>query len=785
MFKNYFKTAWRNLVKNRFYSVITILGLTIGLTVGLLILFWVQDERNIDGFHKHADNIYKLENRVGTGDSRQIWTSTASAIGYLGITEVPAIRDMVRLTYDSYFSTFKVGTNKIFAESNIFTDPSLFTMFDFPLIQGNTDKPFPDDNSVVLTQSAAKKYFGDYDPMGKVIVADDSVNLTVTGIIADFPRNSAFNFNLMLPITILNRKYGKPGHSLSDNFEYFNYKTFLQLQPNTNLATLSTTLRNLHLRTKAEDTDVEYLFLPLRKAHLYKSDGSEDGITSVRMFTIIAIIILVIACINYVNLSTARSMLRAKEVSLRKIVGAAKTQLFAQFVVETAVVFIVATLLSLGLMALTMPFFNDISGKQLVFDLFNPQLWKVIGITIGCTLLVSSIYPALLLSSFDPLKAIKGVISVKLNDVFFRKSLVVTQFAFSVILIISTFVISRQLHYIQSKKLGLDKEHTFSFFVSPDNNFEAIRNDLAKSPVVTGVAKSNWLNIIDMSNQTGNNDYDGKPANSTFMVYPIAVDKDFIPFFKMELTEGSNFTNMPADSSHFILNETAIKTTGIKNPIGKRFRLWGIEGTIIGVVKDFHFASIKNKIEPAIFHYNGDKFGRLYVRTTAGHDKEALALAEQSWNRHNAGIPFGYAFLDENFSRLYTSEKTTGKLFNIFAGIAIFISCMGLLGLTAYTAQVRTKEIGVRKVLGASVPTIIRLLAKDFIRLVLIAILVASPIAWYAMNKWLGDFVYRVDIGWVVFVMSAGLSILIALVTISFQSVRAALANPIKSLRTD
>lgn len=785
MFRNYFKTAWRYILRNKFYSAITVAGLMIGLTVGLLILFWVRDERSIDAFHSKAGEIYKLENMVGTGESRQIWTNTASAIGHLAKTEIPAVREMVRFVYGGDFSTFRINDKKIYYEEFVFADPSLFSFFDFPLLKGNTSSPFPDDNSVILTESTAKKYFGDTDPMGKTIQADDSVNLTVTGVIADIPSNSSFHFNMVFPISYLNHRLVLPAEKLENNLITYNFTTYLRLQRGTDLAKLSTTLRNLHLRLKPEDTDVGYLLLPLEKAHLYRSDGTPAAITSVRMFTIIAIVILAIACINYVNLSTARAMLRAREVSLRKIVGAARIQLFAQFVLETAMVFIMATLLSLGLIYFLMPFFNQLSGKQMRFDLFSPSLWQTIGLTIAGTLIISSIYPAMLLSSFDPLKALRGKISVRVNDVFFRKSLVVVQFCFSVVLIISTLVIARQLHYIGSRQLGYDKENSFAFFSGPQNKLKAIRQELAKNKSIAGTALSDYMNVVDMGNQTGNNDYDGKPANSTFMVYPIGVDEQFVPFFKMQLAAGQNFTGMPADSTHYILNETAVKTTGITDPIGKRFTLWGKKGTIIGVVKDFHFGSVKSAIEPAVFHYHGQDFGRLYVRANPGETKAALAAAETAWKNQNAEIPFGYAFLDDTYKRLYTDEQRTGQLFNLFAGIAIFISCMGLLGLTAYTAQVRTREIGVRKVLGATVPSIIALLARDFIRLIVVAIVIASPIAWYTMNQWLDDFADRINIGWAVFAAAAFSSIFIALITISFQSIRAALANPIRSLRTD
>ena len=786
MFRNYFKTAWRNLLKNKFYSFITVAGLTIGLTVGILILFWVQDETSIDGFHTNAAHIYKLENQVGTGTSQQIWTATAAPIGKLGKQELPVITDMVRFSDNPYDSKFKVGNKVMFEENKILVDPSFFSVFDFPLVLGNKSNPFPDIHSLVLTQQTAERYFGSEDPIGKVILVDDTISFKVTGVVANFPKNSAFHFDFMFPIDLLNtRIFSNPADNLDNDFRTYNYSTFLLLKPNTNLAKLSTDLKKIHLRVKPDDTDVNYLFLPLTKAHLYRSDGTEAGMETVRMFTIIALIILAIACINYVNLSTARSMLRAKEVSLRKIVGAARYQLFLQFMVETALVFILATILALVLLAVTMPFFNQITGKDLVFDLLDNHLWQVIGITITATLLVSSIYPALLLSSFEPLKAIKGRISIRINDVFFRKALVVTQFAFSVILIIGTFIISRQLNYIRSKELGFDKEQIFSFYVSPKDNLEAIRNDLSTKPGIVNIAKSKQSNIVSLGNQTGDNDYDGKEKGSTFMMYPTSIDKDFIPFFKMKLVEGSNFTGSPSDSTHFILNETAVNEAGLKDPIGKRFRLWGVSGTIIGVVKDFHFASLKQKIQPAIFYHNPDNFGRLYVRTTGATAAKAIASAEQTWKKFNSEAPFVYAFLDENYNLLYKGEQRTGTLFNIFAGIAILISCLGLLGLAAYTAQIRTREIGVRKVLGASVPVIIGLLAKDFIRLVLIAIVIAVPIAWYAMNQWLMEFVYKVNVGWVVFVVAGLLAVVIALLTISFQSVRAALANPVKSLRSE
>jgi putative ABC transport system permease protein len=789
MLKNYFKTAWRNLLKNKFYTAINILGLTAGLTVGILILLWVQDETSFDSFHKNAAQIYRLENRVGTGESIQIWENTAAPIGVLAKKELPQVKDVVRLTNNFSYSLFKYK-DKVFNEEHAaFTDPSLFSMFDFKLIKGDNQKPFVDNNSIVVTETTAKKYFGGDDPIGKVITADDTTNFTVTGVIKDFPKNSSIKKDIFFPMSLLSRIMytGRTdGRNMENDFNQFMYETYLQLQPNTAVAGLPEKLKQIHLRNKADDTDVLYLLQSLPAMHLYKADGTESGMETVRMFIIIALLILVIACINYVNLSTARSMLRAKEVSMRKIVGAGKIQLFLQFIVETALLFLIAAILSVGLIYILMPYFNSISGKELVFDLSNFHIWKLMFITIIATLAASSIYPAFLLSSFEPLKALKGRISARISDAVFRKVLVVLQFSFSIALIAGTFIISKQLNYIRSKQLGYDKENVFGFFMRPGmkKHFDAVKADLLKQPGITGVTRAS-SNIVQIGSQTGDNHWDGKGKDETMMVRPMAIDNNFIDFFKMKMQAGNNFTGTGGDSMHFILNETAVQNARIKDPIGKKFRLWNVEGTIIGVIKDFHLASMKNKIEPVVFYYAPSNMSALYIKTTGKDIPNAIAAAEKQWKSYSADFPFSYMFLDEVYNNMYKSEQRTGTLFNVFALIAIIISCLGLFGLAAYTAQVRTKEIGVRKVLGASVPAIIQLLAADFIKLVLIAILIATPVAWYMMNKWLQDFVYKTNIGWMVFAFAGMAAIAIALFTISFQAVKAAVANPIKSLRTE
>ncbi len=456
-----------------------------------------------------------------------------------------------------------------------------------------------------------------------------------------------------------------------------------------------------------------------------------------------------------------------------------------QFMIETTLLFLIASLLAFGLIFILMPLFNQVSGKQLVFNPGDYHIWLIVLAAITGTLAASSIYPALLLSSFDPLKALKGKIAAGIGDTLFRKILVVTQFTFSVVLIVSTIVITSQLNYIRSKELGYDKSHTLAFWMrSMGPHYDAVKAELLKQPGVLDITRSN-SNIVNMAGFNGDNDWDGKLPGQVIIVHDMAIDKDFISFFKIKMVKGTGFTGTVADSGHFIINETAVKELNMKNPLGQRFRMFRTKGTIIGVVKDFHFASMKEKIGPVVFHYTPHALGTMYIKTEGRDAPKVIAAAAKQFKQYNGQFPFSYAFLDDTFNGLYQGEQTEGELFNYFAAIAIFISCLGLLGLAAYTAQVRTREIGVRKVLGASVNRIVGLLAQDFIKLVFIAVLIATPLAWFAMYKWLEAYAYHIALGWWVFVLAGLLAVIIAFVTISVQSVKAALANPVKSLRAE
>lgn len=785
MIKNYFKTAWRNLWNNRFYSSINLLGLSIGLAVGIIILLWVKDELSYDRFHANEPQTYRVVANVGTGSSKQAWGNVPAPIAVFGKNQVPEVAASVRIVDNWDYSVYQYGEKQFKEYKTAYIDPSFFTVFNFSILSGNKVNPFPDNNSILLTASTAQKYFGTEDPIGKVIKADNKENFTVRGVIADFPDNSTIKYDILFPIGRQAQKYSGDDFWKSMDEDWGNYYafTFLQVKPGTSTEAIGKKLTQLQ-ETHHPDSRTTYTLQPLSKLHLYAPDGSSSAMQMVRIFFIVAILLLLIACINYVNLSTARSMLRAKEVSVRKIIGAAKIQLFLQFIVETIILFVLATLLAIVLIYALLPFYNTLSGKNSSFQLLDARVWATIGITIAGTLIASSIYPALLLSSFKPIQALKGKIGMGIGNTRFRQVLVVTQFSFSVILIIGTLIIGSQMRFIRDKELGFDKTHVFTVNMRDmEQHYDAVKAELLQQPGITGITSANG-NIVQLSSTTGDTDWEGKDPNSSFMIHPMAVDAQFIPQLKLEFAAGQNFRGDQSDSTRIILNETAVREAGIKDPIGKRFQLWDVKAQIIGVVKDFHSASLKTKIEPVAFLYQQTN-SLMYVKTNGKDAAKAIAAVEKKYKQYNAGFPFEYRFLDDTYDRLYRSDQRTSKLFNVFAGIAIIISCLGLFGLATYTAQVKTREIGIRKVLGASVTAVTTLLAKDFMKLVLIAIVIATPLAWLAMDKWLQDFAYRTPISPVMFILAGIIALIIALATVSSQAIRAALTNPVKSLKSN
>ena len=802
MIKNYLKTAWRTIRRNRLYSAITILGLTLGLAVGMLILLWVEDETGYDGFHHNAASIYRVNTPVGTGSQRQVWSTTPAAAAATALKDIPGIVNAVRIYSNWDYSVYSWKDKMFDKPAAIYADVSLFEIFDFKLLQGDRKQPWPNDQSVIITESTAKKYFGSEDPMGKVIQGNHKDNFQVSGVIADFPDNSSISADMLFPMSAMEHAYDRatneyartapPGtfywHSMATDWGNFGFTTFFELQPGADVRRIGRQLVALEIKgaplAHFSVDENAFELQPLKTIHLKEADGKTPGLQTVQIFLAVAIFILLIASINYVNLCTARAMLRAREVGVRKIVGAARGQLFAQFVVESLLFYSISLVLAILLIGLMIPYYNTFTGKHFVFRLTDMGIWKVVVYTGMGTLVASAVYPALLLSAFRPLQVLKGKVPANTGDALFRKVLVTVQFVFSVGLMISTLVIGRQLKYIRDRDPGYDRSQVFLVWGHwLGEHGEAVRAELAHEPAIKGVSLSN-TNVINNGNTTGDTDWDGKAPNSMFVIRQMRVDEQFIPLMKMKVLEGANFTGIATDSMHYILNETAVTRMGLKDPVGKRFKLHDVDGTIIGVVKDFNYAIPREQIEPAILSYSKADPG-LYVKTSGRDAAQAIAAVRKLSETYNAGFPFEYTFLDQFFEALYRADRQTGTLFQLFAGIAIFISCLGLFALASYMAQVRNREIGIRKVLGASVASIITLLARDFLRLVGIAIVIASPLAWLYMHSWLQNYVYRIAIGWWVFLFAGGAAITLALLTIGWQSVRAAIANPVDSLRND
>ncbi|WP_234736846.1 ABC transporter permease [Tellurirhabdus bombi] len=790
MLRNYFKTAWRGLLNSKGYSSINIGGLAIALGIGILLLWWVKDELSFDRFHTHSDRIYRVNGGFGSGESQQFGGQIVAPIASYARQNIPSVEEAVRIVGSYDMSPFKVKDKTLVEEQAVYVDPAFFTFFDFKWVKGNPKRPFPDLQSVVLTESAALRYFGQTEAVGKVLYSvPKKQNYVVSGIIHDFPDNSSIKSKMLFPLEIVAKAYQPNDYWKSMDSDWGNWyaQTFFRINPSADLDRIAKTLNDVHHASNKYDQVTVYRLQPLKDIHLYRADGTPGAMQEVKMMGIVALVLLAIGCINYVNLATARATQRAREVSVRKVVGAGRQHLIGQFLAESLLIFVVALVLAIGLIKGLESTYQELTGKTQPFSLADPQVWLVLVGSLLFTLAVAGIYPALVLSSFEPLKVLRGKMATGGKGVTFRQTLVIVQFAFSTALIVGTLIIGNQLRFLRERDLGYDRENTFAFWMTDEmsKHYDAVKNELLRKPGIRSVTASN-NNLLSIGNSTGDTDWDGKPKNSMFLVSRMRVEKDFISTFGLKMAYGETFTGTPADSMHYILNETAVKNAGIKNPIGKSFTLGQTKGTIIGVIKDFHFASLRQKVEPAVFFYrNSTDFSRIYIKTTGREASQAVAAAEKLWKQYSPDYPFEYQFMDMQYNEMYKSEQRTGKLFNFFAGITILVSCLGLFGLATFTAQQRTKEIGIRKVLGASVTGIVALLSKDFLKLVLIGIVIASPIAWWMMNQWLADFAYKIDVEWWVFVLAGVLAILIAFFTISFQSIKAALMNPVKSLKTE
>jgi ABC-type antimicrobial peptide transport system permease subunit len=789
MIRNYLKTARRSLWKNRFYSIINISGLAIGLAAGIMLLLWVQNELSYDRFNKNYQQIYNLSAHFTSNGAERTWTGVPAPLAVYA-KSFTKVKSTVRIR--NYYGLLSdKDKNKMFDGNRVAgVDTDFFSMFTFDLLEGNKTRLFTNINSIIVTRSTAQKFFGNESALGKIIRFNEEY-FTVTGIMKDFPQNSSFRYDAIVSMAFVAQEFTKNGgngnwKTIDEDVGNYMYKTYVQLTNGADPVKVGEMFTNAYKKARNGDSEAIFKLQNLADIHLVGADGNNSALRLVEVFILVVFLLLSIASINYVNLSTARSLIRAKEVSIRKMIGANREQLFFQFIIETTLLFCFASFLAIILMLLLTPLYNNISGKTLSLDLSDLNVWKAAGAAILGTLIASSIYPAILLSSFKPLESLKGKIVSGLGMVSLRKGLVVFQFATSVVLLICTIVMSHQLHFVMNKDLGYDKSYVFSVPLTQEvvDHIDAVKDGLKKDPAILNTSLSDAYDFSNMDSSTSDLDWATKPPKSNMIISQISIDKDFIPTMKIKMVEGNNFTGKPADSSSFILNKTAVQKMGLKAPyVGQQISFHNKKGTIIGVVQDFNFQSLKEQIAPLIFFAWGGNI--LYIRTTGNNAHQGIASAEKQYKKYAVDVPFSYRFLDKNFEELYKSDERTGMLFNVFAGIAIFISCMGLFGLATFTAQMKIKEIGIRKVLGASVAGIIRLISKDFLKLVIIAIIISIPVSWWIMNKWLQGFAYRVDVSWWIFVLSAVIAILTALLTVSFQSYKAAVANPVKSLRTE
>lgn len=810
MIKNYFKIAFRNLAKYKFISFINLFGLTIGFTCCLLILTYILNELSYDRYNKNADNIYRITRTFynGNGDATLKLSTIAPPFGYYLPTDFPEIQKMTRLLNNG--TTPLKYEDKLINEPNVyFADENIFDVFTIAVLKGNPATALKDPFSVMLTEETAKKYFGDEDPINKVLRANNQFDVKVTGIYKDFPSNAHLHPNMLVSFNTLKDSAVYGEKNLQTNWGNNSFFTYILLPKNYNIKNMEArfpAFLDKHMagqfRTVQPSKGTKLDLQKLTDIHLhshtdYEAEPNGD-IKRVYIFSCIAFFILLIACINYMNLSTARAALRAREIGIRKVIGARKKELIIQFLSESLLLTWASILIAFFLLFLLLPWLNKISeqdlsvGILLKWQILVPLLFApfIVGI-------ISGIYPALFMSSFQPVKTLKGLFKIRGSSISFRKVLVVTQFAISIILIITTMIVFQQMRFMQQTSLGYDKEHlvTLPYYTQLDGQYESFRNSLLQNSSIKEAGRSSRIPtgrlLDDMSASAPGTD-SMVPVKAEIRY--VAADYDFIPTYGIHIVAGRNFSReYGTDTSGFVINEAAVKAIGWKSPeqaIGKNFKYGFINGKIIGVMHDFHFESLHQEIKPMILIMpaaaQGQSFyNALSVKIAGNNVPAALATLKNTWQKYLPDFPYQYTFLDENFSKLYASEQKQETIFTAFACIAIFIACLGLLGLSAFTINQRIKEIGIRKVMGASISSIVALLSKDFLKPVGIAAIVAFPVAWYFMDKWLRDFAYRISISWWIFIAAGILAALIALITISFLAIKAAMANPVKSLRTE
>jgi len=787
MLRNYFRIAFRNIVRHKAFATINIAGLSVGMACSIFILLWVQNELSYDKFHKNAASIY----RISAGGER----NSGPMVPELK-AKIPAIKNFVRLLFVQPTTTvFATGT-KTFEEKVVFyADSTLLQIFSFPLTSGNAETALMRPDAVLITEAMAKKYFGTEDAVGKTLKKDNKDNLVVTGVLKNIPANSHLRFDFIMPMSAIAQSDWRLKQQIWASYDFYDY---IQLDENFRatpaaLAALSRQINEIAGEHIKENTPTNKL-QPLTDIHLHSDYHSslpdEGNIQYVNTFSVVALFILAVACINFMNLATARSARRAKEVGLRKVVGAGRLQLIGQFLGESLFISFIALVIAIGIVYLLLPLFNNLAGKELSIRLLDG---KLITLLLGIALftgLVSGSYPALFLSGFKPAIVLKGNLRTMGGNLHFRNGLVVLQFVVSIVLLSGTALVYKQLNYVRNRDLGYNKSNLLYMPMTGEmgDKQRALKAELKTNPLTSDFTTISEP-LSNLASDTWGLEWDGSTeADRKLWFSKVWVNDNFFDVTQMKIVGGRPLSTTGfADSGNYVINEKAAQIMRMTptTAIGKSLTFNGEKGTIVGVVKDFNFKSAQSAIEPIVLAFNKWNEGIVLLRTQPGKTEATIRALEKISKQLNPSFPFSYGFVDQDINNLYKGEQQMGSLFNIFAIIAIFISCMGLYGLSAFMAEQRTREIGVRKVLGASIFNLVYLLSTGFTKLILIAIVIAIPIAWFAINKWLGSFAYRIDVGWVTFLLSASGALAIAWITVSYESVKAAIVNPAKSLKSE
>jgi len=805
MVKNYFKIAWRHVVRHKSHTAINVAGLALGITCCMFIFLWVQDEKGIDNFHANGKNLYAVYQTVSSNGN--VSGAYNSGLGFIANQHVAnfaaehiaeSIPDVKDVTFYAtgyelpwgHPETFQVGHKKLKVEGSR-AGKDFFKMFSYPIVTGNANTALQNINTIAISRTMAVSFFGDpQNAIGKSMRYENKLNFIVGAVFEDVPRQSSLKFDFLF-----NWDAQKNLLDWSSN----NFQTYLQLSDNADIKNVTAKI-NAYIKTRlpvSKGLQIQYGLQ--RFGDQYLHDNFVNGVPTngrieyVQLFSEVAIFILTIACINFMNLATARSVKRAKEVGVRKVAGSSRTFLILQFYGESLVYAFLAMLLSVVLLQAFLPAFDSFTGKQFGTPVADPSFWMSLSAVTLVTGLIAGSYPALYLSSLKPVSVLKGVVKFSASAIWFRKGLTVFQFVLSILLLIATIVITRQTSYIENKHLGYDRENLVYMRIEGElmkkNNYLLFKQEVSGMPGIAMVDRSTEApHSMDFLVADNEITWQGKPKNSTVGVKPASVGFDFVKIMKLKLVEGRDFSPAIATDSTqaYLINEEAAKEMNMQHPIGQWINAWGKKGTIIGVLQDYHTQSLREPIKPVILDVKeGENFGVILIRTQKGQTKQALTSLAKVYKDINPNYPFDYQFVDAEYKKMYSSEQVMASLSVIFAIVAIMISSLGLLGLVMFSAEQRIKEFGVRKVLGASIGSLVGLFAQDFMKLVMIAFLIAVPLGWYAMHSWLQEFAYRVELSWWIFALAAVISVLLAFAVLSYEAVKTALANPVKSLKTE